>query len=452
MRRNIFCIILAGGTGTRFGSITPKQFVNLNGKPLLYYSTATVSSSRYFDHIVIVSHSSTIQTTYDIIKDISGTPITVISGGETRNQSTIAGINALKGQASDIVLIHDAARPLLSLKIIHDTIQCLQEGVAEAVDVVIPVSDTLVIVKDNIISDIPDRSIYRRGQTPQGFLLGVIRDAYDHFIPGTCMTDDCGVVLRYLPDIKIHCIYGDDMNMKVTNPNDILMVSSLLRNETHVFPDATKSIHGRRIVVIGGTSGIGKELCNITAAKGAYVKAYSRRTGHDITNVDNIHAILKDARTSFGGIDDVVITAAIFNPANLLEYTENDIKNMIDTNLTSVLLIAKASYPYLAESKGSLTIFSSSSYRGGRPLYSVYSSTKCVIVNIVESLSQEWKDVNISVNAICPERTNTPMRTAMGEDKETLLDPINVANNVLKVLMSSVSNHIFICNNANSSA
>lgn len=156
-----------------------------------------------------------------------------------------------------------------------------------AVDVVIRSSDTIVAVdrySGEVIRDIPDRASLRRGQTPQGFHFGVLREAYRRAgeDDGSGWTDDCGVVLRYLPTIPIGVVEGDEHNIKITRP-----VGAALRDKV--------------IAVFGGSSGIGRRICDFAAESGAQAYVFSRSgSGTDVADSDSVTGALARAQRGAG--------------------------------------------------------------------------------------------------------------------------------------------------------
>ena len=120
------------------------------------------------------------------------------------------------------------------------------------------------------------------------------------------------------------------------------------------------------------------------------------------------------------------------------------IETSIDVNLLGVINVAKASFEYLKQSKGSLLFYTSSSYTRGRMMYSIYSATKAAIVNFMQAIAEEWFHFGIRVNAINPERTKTPMRTKNfgNEPENTLLDPKRVAIASINTIFSDLTGQI----------
>jgi 2-C-methyl-D-erythritol 4-phosphate cytidylyltransferase len=154
----------------------------------------------------------------------------VIEGGQTRPDSTRAALAAVASRAAGDcgVLLHDAARPLVDQRIIADCVAALAEH--DAAGVAVPASDTMVVTADGVMRSMPRRETLHRCQTPQCFRLSVITRAHDLAAadPGYSPTDDCGVVMRYLPDVPVHIVPGSERNIKVTYPQDLTVAEALL--------------------------------------------------------------------------------------------------------------------------------------------------------------------------------------------------------------------------------
>ena len=221
-------VLLAGGTGTRAGLDRPKQLAEVGGRTILELSLAALHDHPEIDEVVLVMAPGHLDAAHALA---TGHPkvSAVLPGGETRTASTLAALAHL-GEAECVLLLHDAARPLLSGRIVTDCLAAL--GVHAAVATVVPSTDTVFEVgPDGTISGVPDRATLRRAQTPQGFHAGVLRRAYAAAAedPGFVATDDCSVVHRYLPDVPIAVVEGDEANLKVTSRLDLVLVEALLR-------------------------------------------------------------------------------------------------------------------------------------------------------------------------------------------------------------------------------
>jgi len=226
-------VVLAGGIGQRFGSGKPKQLQVLAGRTLIEHSVAAFEQAPGVDEILIVMPPGEDGTARERFQAPDGySKVTaVIEGGITRTDSTRCAIAALGAQECD-VLFHDAARPLLDQRIIADCVAALATD--RAIGVAVPSSDTIVEVTDGVITGMPRRDTLARCQTPQGFRLSVIRQAYqradaDPGFPGRPATDDCGIVHRYLPDVPVRLVLGSERNIKITYPGDLDLAETLLR-------------------------------------------------------------------------------------------------------------------------------------------------------------------------------------------------------------------------------
>jgi 2-C-methyl-D-erythritol 4-phosphate cytidylyltransferase len=158
----------------------------------------------------------------------------VIPGGPTRVESTRRAIAELGGAECD-VLFHDAARPLVDQRIIADCVAAL--ATHRAVGVAVPSSDTIAVVRDGVMTAMPRRDTLVRLQTPQGFRLSVIRQAHelaaaDPRFGDLPATDDCGIVLRYLPAVSVHIVPGSERNLKITFPRDLAVAETMLGHES----------------------------------------------------------------------------------------------------------------------------------------------------------------------------------------------------------------------------
>ncbi len=168
-------VVLAGGTGTRVGLTTPKQLLRIAGRTILEHTIAALESSPEIDEILVLMTPGFLPDVERIVEACGYRKVrAVLQGGTNRNESTRKALDAL-GTDECNVLFHDAVRPLLSQRILRECVHQLRSY--EAVDVAIPSADTIVEVDRDVITEIPDRSRLRRGQTPQGFRLSVIRRA-----------------------------------------------------------------------------------------------------------------------------------------------------------------------------------------------------------------------------------------------------------------------------------
>lgn len=445
-------VILAGGIGSRLNAGIPKQFLKVAGMTVIEHTISVFQKHRGIDEIaVVVNDAYKRKIESYIIKNNFTKVKKILNSGPERYFSSLSAISAYEGEECNLIF-HDAVRPLLGTSVIDRVIESLKEF--EAVDVAIPSADTVIEVdEENNIKDIPVRRYIKRGQTPQGFRYSLIKKAYELALqdPNFTTTDDCGVVLKYCPDAKIHVVDGEDANMKLTYKEDFYLIEKLFQLkmtdfQTKELTEKEKhQLQDKVIVIFGGSSGIGLDLRKVCQTNGAKVHSFSRSENNvDIRDQALVSKVLQDVHNQEGRIDYIVNTASVLYMEPLVHMSYEQIFEEIDINYRGMVNVAKESFPYLQESKGQLLFYTSSSYTRGRMNYTIYSSTKCATVNFVQALAEEWSLANIRVNCINPERTKTPMRVKnFGiEPEDTLLKSIDVANVTAKVLLSEVSGQV----------
>jgi len=445
-------VLLAGGVGSRVGLDIPKQLIKVAGKTILEHTLSVLHDHPQVDEVLILMSPGHLDPVREIVRKGGYEKVTaILEGGETRSETSVKALDAI-GDPEALVLLHDAVRPLVSHRIIGECFEALTRF--EAVDVAIPSADTIIEVDErDTIRAIPPRAALRRGQTPQAFRVGTIARAYELAMadPDFVATDDCSVVLKYLPDVPITVVPGEERNMKVTEPIDVYIADKLfqLTNDTGADTRSEEafrqSLTGKTMVVFGGSYGIGADIAELARSYGANVASFSRSTTQ--THVQRREDISKAAREvvdAHGSIDFVVNTAGVLPRGSLVEASDETIYSATDINYIAPILIAQEFHPYLKETQGSLLLFTSSSYTRGRSGYSLYSSAKAATVNLTQALADEWAADGIRVNCVNPERTGTPMRTkAFGvEPANSLLESTVVARASLEALVSPSTGHI----------
>lgn len=240
-RPRVTAAVLAGGIGVRMGAPRPKQLLPLAGRPIIEHSIAAFCAAPEVDDVIVLMVPDHIGEIEKLVAERGLAKVSaVLPGGATRTETSWAALRALdSGADGDLVLLHDAVRPLVRPRTISACVAALAD--AGAVGVAVPSSDTVVEVETPdagtgggqgpVIRSVPPRASLRRMQTPQGFRLGVVRRAYEQALadPGLAATDDCGIVLRYLPGQQVRVVDGEETNIKVTNPGDVEVAEVLLR-------------------------------------------------------------------------------------------------------------------------------------------------------------------------------------------------------------------------------
>lgn len=210
--KGVKAILLAAGNGRRFNSSIPKQFHYLADKPLYRHSYDTMLDSCLFEEVIVVCHPNWVHQL----------DIPTISGGKTRQESVYLGLVAA-GVDTKIIVIHDAARPFVTHKILHDNIKAAYTY--GACNTCILSTDTLITTTDGrTISHIPNRNTMRRGQTPQSFQYDLIFRTHQTTNLSEA-TDDCTLV----SDLghPIHIVEGDEKNIKVTTELDFILALAI---------------------------------------------------------------------------------------------------------------------------------------------------------------------------------------------------------------------------------
>ena len=217
-------IIVAAGTGSRFGSERPKQFVELLGKPVIIHTIERFEACDAIDEIVLVLSANEI----DGFRQMSAKyalkkVVKLIAGGATRAESVRNGLDA-GARSTDIVVVHDGARPLVSVKEIRQTIEKASETGAACL--VAEVTDTIKEIDGEHISRTIDRSKLRRALTPQAFRYDLLLRAFEQADFGESITDECFLVERL--GVKIAFVEGSSRNIKITTPDDLVFAEALL--------------------------------------------------------------------------------------------------------------------------------------------------------------------------------------------------------------------------------
>jgi 2-C-methyl-D-erythritol 4-phosphate cytidylyltransferase len=432
--QGIKAILLMGGTGERFGSALPKQFHRLAGKKVYLHTLEAFLTAQLFEEIVLVCPETWIEEVRTDLIAYPGAPLQVISGGTTRQASSRKGLLAC-GEQTRIVVIHDAVRPFVSQKVLEKNIA----GAAQydAVDTCIPSADTIVHAPHcEMISAIPNRAEYLRGQTPQSFSYPLILAAHAKAEKEEIFSssDDCFLVVRL--GHPVHVVQGNEENIKITSELDLFLAEQVLRlkNVALSESDLLSSLQGKKIAVTGGTGGIGQALCQLLQAEGAIPIPISRSSVKyqaDLTAFTEVERVFAQIESDYGQLDALINSVGHLKTGGVKDLSPEEIEAQIAINLFSVLYSCKCAR---MKPGGHILNIASSSYGRGRKNYAIYSSAKAAVVNFTQALAEERSD--LCVNALIPQRTCTPMRHSNfpGEDPETLLSPDEVAREILFVL------------------
>jgi 2-C-methyl-D-erythritol 4-phosphate cytidylyltransferase len=219
-------IIVAAGSGTRFGSKTPKQFLEILGKPLIIHTLFAFENCPYVDAVVLVLPSN---ETADFLKIVAKYNlkklVKIVSGGNSRAESVLKGFNAIRPTNAEIIAVHDGARPCVTSAEISQTIEKARETGAACL--VASVTDTIKEVADGKIICTIDRSKLRRALTPQAFRYDILKRALNENNISEIATDECYLVEKI--GIEVSIVEGNSTNIKVTTQEDLAIAEQILK-------------------------------------------------------------------------------------------------------------------------------------------------------------------------------------------------------------------------------
>ena len=232
----IFAAILAGGIGSRMGGTdTPKQFLDLGGKPVIVHTIEKFVINSNIDEIIVLTPQNFINHTNHLIHEYIGEneDIIVIEGGETRNDTLMNSISYIEENFGiddeSVIITHDSVRPFVTHRIIEDNIDAAKRY--GACDTVVPATDTIVeSINGATISSIPVRDYYYQGQTPQSFnikkLFNLITSLTEE--ESNILTDACKIFT--LKDEDVYLVEGEVTNIKITYPYDLKLANTILED------------------------------------------------------------------------------------------------------------------------------------------------------------------------------------------------------------------------------
>lgn len=231
-KKHFTAIVLSAGKGNRMHSDIPKQYMDMQGYPVIYYALKAFEESKVDDIILVTGAEDVAFCTKDIVQKYHFTKVKdVVPGGAERYLSVLEGLK--KAQNADYVLIHDGARPMIGTEDIEKSMQMVEQE--EACVLATPVKDTIKVVTKGYVTDTPDRDTLWAMQTPQSFSTELLRNAYIQLetkqkkgekVPN--ITDDA-MIVEYMTGHKIRIIPGNYANIKITTPEDLVIAEMFLK-------------------------------------------------------------------------------------------------------------------------------------------------------------------------------------------------------------------------------
>ena len=217
-------IIPAAGRGKRIGASVPKQFLEIQGRPLLHHTLMVFASCKLIDYVVLVMPRADVDkmgedwlNKYEIVRK-------VVVGGEQRQDSVYNGFSSLE-KGTDIVVVHDGVRPFTTPQMITATVEAAQQHGAAIT--AIPVSDTVKQAADGFVKQTVSRDGLWRVQTPQAFQCGLLQQAFKKAKKDSYYGTDEGSLVEYLGE-RVKIVPGSELNIKITRKEDLVLGESLL--------------------------------------------------------------------------------------------------------------------------------------------------------------------------------------------------------------------------------
>jgi 2-C-methyl-D-erythritol 4-phosphate cytidylyltransferase len=231
----VYAAILAGGSGTRMGNPDkPKQFWMLADRPVIVHTIEKFCMVDAIDKVIVLPPKAWVTQTQDIVRHHIPQfvdRLAVVAGGAERNDTVMNAIAYIEGEFGlgddDIIITHDAVRPFVSFRIIEDNIAAARKH--GACDTVIPATDTIVhSVDGEVITDIPQRSEYYQGQTPQSFNIMRLKALFQELADEekAILTDACKILTLKGEDVAL--VQGDVSNFKLTYTHDMRIAQSMI--------------------------------------------------------------------------------------------------------------------------------------------------------------------------------------------------------------------------------
>ena len=443
----VHAAILSGGSGSRFQSVLPKQFVKLAGKTIIEHTISAFDENPHVDEIIIVSSADFRHLIDEIVSTNEySTKLTIVPGGDSRMESCLSAVEAVPND-NDVLIIHDGARPLVSQKTISD---CIKTAIEHNVSgVVTPCTDAVFeTINDQYISRIFERDKLRLGTSPQAFRIGLIKEGlkiaeekqHDHFL------DYCGMIKEYELS-NIYLVNGNTENIKVTFPEDLYIAETLLLMRS--IGDSTvdlQDLKDKNIVLLGEASEVEESITKQSKQYGANVFSFSSTNGFDISKPQSVKDAMRAATSQAGDIDYIICTTAISRTGKLTDRTIEDLEKEVTINYFGTIHAIKYSTPYLVKTKGSFALFAPNSFTKTQVSHSPINAA---IFNLIQSEAEKLMSDDVRMNAInhvIRELQPEVKNVGKEEAKEAIVSSEKIAIETLKMLLSTRTGQVINVN------
>jgi 2-C-methyl-D-erythritol 4-phosphate cytidylyltransferase len=400
-------VVLAGGVGKRFGSVTPKQLLSLNGKPVMQFPIDALRNSHLIDYIIIVSNKESIP---EVNKKITGFDL-LVAGGKNRFGSISEGICACPPDTEKVIFL-DANRPLINSEDIKLYVDALKKY--KMVVTYQPITDAL---------EGGDREHFKLIQTPEAFDYEFLRKHFHEVARAISIQEH---IYEETPS-PIGYVKLNHPNIKATFPEDLFYLEMLMKY--YPLMKRTPQLKGKKILLFGVKGGIGKEIWKLLVHEGADVTGLGRE------EIDLAHNFIWANGNRWFDIHDrfdcIILCAATYardDEGLLAKYD-----TIMDTNVKAAVYLLENA-PKLLKKGGNIVLVGSTAGQYGRKGISVYSASKAALNSLVESLSEPYlTKYGIKINCICPAKVGTKLQTHINPkaDLTKMLSPKVVAKIIL---------------------
>lgn len=400
-------IILAGGSGGRFGSKIPKQYMSLNGKLVIQYVIDAFQESNLFNEIIVVMDK---KYSHLIKGDVKISEL-----GKTRKESVINGLDTCS-KNTEGVLFHDSVRPFIKSSDLQQYIDNLKNN--DCVVTYEPITDALFHA---------ERDKFRLVQTPECFKLNLLKEKIN------TIKNFIGIYESIYP-CSIKFIKLNHPNLKITYPNDLYLAEQLMKYESVTKRES--DVYGKDILILGGTGGIGQALTNLLIESGAKIDSLGSQDMDLSIKEIVLPYNLKDKKW-----DSIIHCAGTY--CNDKEGLLKNYDKIMNVNFRStVYLIENAST--LIKENGSLILIGSTASTKGRTGIALYSASKSALNTFAEGMVETLKNKKISIHVICPAKVATSLQKYINPNAnfKDMIQPESIARIIAGYIDFNQTGHI----------
>lgn len=377
-------ILLASGTGQRYHSDVPKQWVKINGKTAALYALEEMLKSQIFDEIAVIVNDLKYEYIFEKYN------VYVIQGGDNRNISVARAIEFAVNHEATHIMFHDAVRPLIKAKDFAYYFNLLDSDKLDGIITCAKITDTLYPVLN--------RDQYKLISTPEVFKM----DALEKYFNVNRL--DYTAIYQHLPLDRVGLLLRTEPNFKLTYPTDLPVLENILKFSPYIA--RTPDLKNKQVLLLGASGGIGQAVYQQIKALGAE-HIYAPSSKEFSLGNDAINSVIP---LCYSDVDIIINAAglAFLDTENILDNYESTMACNIKGNLQLIQMVRRIRETNHTQQINMVFISSSSATRG-REGMTVYSASKAAVHSIVESQARLLAKQEIYLNCICPEKTDTPL-------------------------------------------